>query len=64
MYGVFAVEDTGEDPKVDKNPLEKIIAKAKAIKNDEEYTGDSFESLQEAIAAAESALATIKTEEN
>lgn len=49
---------------VDLTSLEKLIAEAKAIKNDDgRYTSSSYETLQAAIVTAQSALGTIKTEE-
>lgn len=58
-------ENEATDPVlVDVSDLEALIQEAKEISNDDEqYTESSFAALQEAIEKAESALATIETEE-
>ena len=52
------------EPELDKIELEKLIVAAKEITNDDEmYTVDTYQALQEAISAAEQALESMETEE-
>jgi fibronectin type 3 domain-containing protein len=51
-----------EAPEIDVTELEELIATAKAITNQGNYTDSSYQSLQDAIAAAEAALETIESE--
>ncbi|MEH7386466.1 leucine-rich repeat protein [Bacillus sp. JJ1521] len=58
-------EAQAKTPSLDLTPLEKLIAVAKAItNNDSVYTDSSFAALQTAIEEAVSALTSIKTEQD
>lgn len=48
---------------IDLTELEDLLAKAKAIKNNQQYSKESFEDLQLAIQTVESTIDEIKTEE-
>ncbi|ADU31971.1 ThuA domain-containing protein [Evansella cellulosilytica] len=63
IHDLQVIEAVGDsEPGVDVTELENLISTAKSYTNDEgEYTEESFEALQIAIAEAEAALETIET---
>nr|WP_249316537.1 bacterial Ig-like domain-containing protein [Bacillus sp. FJAT-50079] len=59
IYGVFEIDP---EQALDISELEALIAAAKAIQNNGKYTDSSYQALQDAISAAESALEKIDSE--
>lgn len=66
----LGVEKPDEDPKdekpgvIDVKPLKELIAQAKGIENNNNYTENSYQALQNAIEVAELALDTIDSEKD